>query len=377
MTRRERLLATLRGKPVDRPAVNFYKISSGRITPDETDKYNIYTDPTWRSLISLAEEESDLLLYGRPVFTPSTDNSREEFYTTETYEKDCSRFTRTTIRVGGRELTQVGRRDRNFHTTWALEHFCKSIADAEAFLELPDEVFAYDVSVDNLKNDEKRVGDRGIVMVELHDPLLHVGELFSMEDFLVFAITEPKLIHRLLDKFARHIYGWTETVAREFPSLWRIGGAEYASEPYLPPRLFDEYEVKYTRPMVDCINKHGGFPRIHCHGRLRNILPLILKMNPAGIDPVEAPNQRDIELRDVRREYGGDLVLFGNIEVRDLVHMEPSRFEKLVARVLEDGTNGRGRGFVLMPTAAPAGRNLGPYTLENYETMIRLARAFG
>ncbi len=41
MTRRERLMATLRGDPVDRPAVSFYEINGLDENPDNPDPFNI------------------------------------------------------------------------------------------------------------------------------------------------------------------------------------------------------------------------------------------------------------------------------------------------------------------------------------------------
>ena len=38
----------------------------------------------------------------------------------------------------------------------------------------------------------------------------------------------------------------------------------------------------HTGPMVESIQKHEGFARIHSHGRLKAVLPLIAKMNPAA-----------------------------------------------------------------------------------------------
>ena len=61
MTRRERLMATLRGEPVDRPPVSFYEISGYRQDVDNPDPYNIYNDPSWRPLMQLAREKSDLI----------------------------------------------------------------------------------------------------------------------------------------------------------------------------------------------------------------------------------------------------------------------------------------------------------------------------
>jgi hypothetical protein len=51
------------------------------------------------------------------------------------------------------------------------------------------------------------------------------------------------------------------------------------------------------------------------------------------------------------------------------------RFEARVRRALDEGTAGEGRGFVLMPSACPYGREIPKRVLANYETMVRLAKA--
>jgi uroporphyrinogen-III decarboxylase len=166
-----------------------------------------------------------------------------------------------------------------------------------------------------------------------------------------------------------------EDTSRQFPGhLWRICGSEYASEPFLPPRLYSEYVVRYTKPVVDIIHRYGGFARIHSHGRLKNILPLILAMEPDGLDPIEPPPQGDMRLIDVRRLYGEQIVLFGNIEASELEMLPPRQFERRAVQALREGTAGPGRGFVLMPSSCPYGRQISPDVQTNYETMVRLVK---
>jgi hypothetical protein len=380
-------MATLRGEEVDRPAVNFYEIGGLAIDPSDPDEFNIYNDRSWQPLLQLAEEKTDLIRMRSPVRTRSYEpwgsseesgaGSRKEFFKTEEYMEDDRRFTRTTLKIGGRTMTSLTRRSMDIDTTWVIEPLLKTIEDLEAYLELPDEVFAEEVDVAGLIEEEQRLGDRGIVMVDTEDAICAAASLFSMEDFTVAALTEQKLFHRLLEKHARYIQRRTERIAEEFSGhLWRIYGAEYASEPYLPPQLFKEYVVRYTGPMVDVIQRHGGFVRIHCHGRIRSIIDYIVEMGAVAIDPVEPPPQGDVELVDMRRKYGRELVLFGNLEIADIENMEPCEFEKVVRRCLEDGTDGQGKGFVLMPTASPIGREITSGTMANYETMVRLATNF-
>jgi hypothetical protein len=383
MNRRERLIATLRGEPVDRPAVNFYEIGGFKVDPSDPDEFNIYNDPSWGPLLELAEEQTDLIRMRNPVKSRSHEvtsdksgasNYRDEFFKTKEYmEKGCL-FTFTTLKVGGRNMTSLTRRSPEVDTIWMVEHLLKNTEDLKAYLELPDEIFIEDIDVTNLIEEDKELGDRGIIMVDTEDPICAAASLFSMEDYTVVAMTEQKLFHRLLEKVSLYIHARTEKIAKEFPGhLWRIYGPEYATEPYLPPNLFEEYVVRYTKPMVEVIQKHGGFARIHCHGRIRNVLDYIVGMGASAIDPVEPPPQGDVELEYVRREYGKELVLFGNIEVADIENREPGDFEKIIEKTLIDGTSGEGKGFVLMPTSAPYGRKITPRVMTNYETMVRLA----
>jgi hypothetical protein len=381
-------MATLRGQPVDRPAVNFYEIGGFAVDPSDPDPNNIYNDPSWQPLLQLAEEQTDIIRMRSPVklrsydveLTPETlsiNHPHDEFFRVKKWTENGRRFVHTTLKIAGRTMTSLTRRDPEIDTVWTLEHLLKSSDDLMAYLELPDEVFNEEIHIDNLLRDDKELAERGIVMIDTEDPICAAASLFSMEDFTIIALTEQKLFHSLLEKLSRHIYARTEKTAKAFPGhLWRIYGPEYATEPYLPPQLFKEYVVRYTGPMVETIQKYDGFARIHCHGRLRAVLDYIVQMGADAIDPVEPPPYGDVSLEYVRSKYGKELVLFGNIEIADIENTEPRQFEKIVQKTLIDGAAGQGRGFVLMPSSAPNGRIVTPTVMANYETMVRLATKF-
>lgn len=377
MTGRERLMATLRGEPVDRPAVSFYEIGGFTVDPADPDEYNIYNDQSWQPLLQLAEERTDVMRMAAPAMKPSRCNREAEFFRSESYEHNGSRYTRLAVTIAGRTLTSLTRRDPAVSTVWTLEHLLKDTDDLKAYLELPEGVSSYEPDTSVLARVAEEVGDRGIIMLETADPICIAASLFSMADYTVIALTEPDLFHALLTKIAEPLYKVVSRVAQEAPGhLWRICGPEYATEPYLPPRLFEEYVVRYTGPIVQSIEENGGFARLHCHGRIKSALPYFAAMGVSGTDPIEPQPQGDVELDWVRREYGRDMVLFGNIEVADIENMAPRLFEKVVEKTLQDGTSGEGRGFVLMPSSSPYGRTITPTTMANYETMVRMAEQF-
>ncbi|MEI6915305.1 MAG: uroporphyrinogen decarboxylase family protein [Armatimonadota bacterium] len=370
MTRRDRLLATLRGEPVDRIAVNFYELGGVRPDPADPDPFNIYNDPSWLPLIDIVKNEIDIIRTVSPG-VPVPNDSGIVLY--ETSEEGPSRFVRTIVETKGRTLTSLTRRDRDVYTTWTIEALLKDTDDLRAYLTLPDDLFQMKPNVEGLLAEEEQLGDKGLAMLDTGDPLCVAAQLFSMEDYLVIALTENDLFHALLQKAAAPLQDLTEQMARECPGrLWRIVGPEYATEPYLRPKLFEEYVARYTGPMVESVMRNGGIARLHCHGRIRSCLPIMADMGINALDPIEPPPHGDITLAEVRREYGKQMTLFGNLEVTDLENLPQDEFEVVVRRTVKEGTRGEGGGFVLMPTAAPYGRKLSDTTLANYRTMMRV-----
>ena len=366
-------MATLRGERVDRPAVSFYELNGLDEDLDDPDPFNIHSDPSWRPLIELTRDRTDRIVMRGAAFPavrpglPVSDTDRKTFL------QDGSRYTVTTVKVGRRTLTSRTRRDPQVNTVWTVEPLLKDVDDLAAFLELPLETVAGTPDVAPVLAAESALGDAGIVMIDTPDPLCLAASLFDMGEYTVIALTEPALFRRLLERFASSIHARTELVSQALPGrLWRIYGPEYASPPYLPPAMFRDYVVRCDQPMIDAIHRHGGFARIHSHGKLEAILPDIAAMGADGLDPIEPPPQGDVSLRYVRERFGRQLVLFGNLEVSDIETLATDRFAEKVKRALEEGMpTARDRGFVLMPSACPYGRTISPVTLRNYETMIR------
>lgn len=378
MTRRERLLATLKGLPVDRPAVCFYEINGYDEHPDDPDSFNIFSHPSWKPLIDLAREETDRIVLRGVAFKEISPDPIGHLATDQTRVENGSRYVKRTVKAGKRILTMETRQDQDINTIWTTEPLLKGLQDMDAFLDLPVFGIGEIIDPDPLLKAESDIGDTGLVMIDTPDPLCLAASLFDMGEYTVMALTEQVRFHRLLDKFSEVLLDKTSQVARLLPGrLWRIYGPEYASPPYLPPALFREYVCRHVGPMIDLIHETGGFARVHCHGNIREILDDIMAMGADAIDPIEPPPQGDVDLAYVREKYGDRLVLFGNIECADIENLPAPEFEKKIRRALDEGTSGPGRGFVLMPSASPYGRVLGRQAVLNYQAMVRLAKGEG
>ncbi len=373
MKRRERLMATLRGEPVDRPAVSFYEINGLDEVPENDDPFNIFTHPSWRPLIELTREKTDRIVMRGVSYASIAPDPIETISTTESVIRDGSRLVTRRVQAGNRLLTTRTRLDPDVNTTWTVEHLLKDTDDLRAFLQTQPPALEGPVDTRPVIQAESALGDTGIVMIDTPDPLCLASSLFNMDVSTVIAMTEPALFHQLLAHFASTLLPRTEAVAKALPGrLWRIYGPEFASPPYLPPALFQEYVCRYVTPMIEAIHRHGGYARIHSHGNLRLILDAIVGMGADGLDPIEPPPQGDVELAYVREKYGDRLVLFGNLEACDIENLPTDQFAEKIRRALDEGTSGRGRGFVLMPSACPYGRELPALAMKNYEKMVEL-----
>ncbi|MCP4450695.1 MAG: hypothetical protein GY809_04485 [Planctomycetes bacterium] len=373
MNRRQRLMATLNGQTVDRPPVSFYELNGLDEDPFDADPFNVYSDSSWRPLIELTRDRTDRIVMRRVAFNGVLPDPVSDIAIQETVVRDGSRFIVKTVQAGPRTLTWRTRQDQDINTVWTEEHLLKDVDDLKAFLTLEPPTFEGTPDVSGVLETEAALGDSGIVMIDTPDPLCLAASLFDMAEYTIIALTEPALFHQLLEHFAAYVHGKTTAIAQALPGrLWRIYGPEYASPPYLPPRLFRDYVCRYDQPMVDVIQRFGGFARIHSHGNLSAILGHIAALGADGLDPIEPPPQGDVQLCDVRQQYGRDLVLFGNLEMSDIENLPTAQFREKVSQALDQGTAGEGRGFVLMPSACPFGRKLSSLTLKNYEAMLEI-----
>ncbi len=371
-------MATIKGESIDRPPVSFYELNGLDEDPHNPNPFNIYSDPSWLPLIELTQEKTDRIVMRSLRFKGLELDLIDNVAQLKSHQSHGCRYVAKTIRVGNRTLSCRTRRDQDVNTIWTEEHLLKDVDDLRAFLKVPlPKTPAANIVTTSVLDAEKALGEAGIVMLDTPDPVCLGAALFSMEDYTVIAMTEPVLFHQLLEKLAAFLQPQIEAAAQALPGrLWRIYGPEYASPPYLPPRLFREYVVRYDTLMIRAIHQYGGYARIHSHGNLKLILDDIISTGCVGLDPIEPPPQGDVSLAYVREHYGKDLVLFGNLEASDIENCPTDQFETKIRQALEEGMSGNGRGFVLMPSACPYGRKLSTLALKNYEKMIEVVEQY-
>jgi uroporphyrinogen decarboxylase len=172
----------------------------------------------------------------------------------------------------------------------------------------------------------------------------HIGPFMAGYMAMGFArffyrlVDEPAFVHDLLA--AR-----TEWCLAVFREAVRLGAevlvlgddAGHKDGPMISPRMWREFVL----PCHSRIAAEAGVPVLwHSDGDIRPLLPMAIEAGFAGVHGLEPA--AGIDLRHVKREYGRDLVLAGNVDVRVLCEGDLRAVRREVDRCLADGAPGGG-----------------------------------
>ncbi|NLZ89209.1 MAG: hypothetical protein GX916_06880 [Clostridiales bacterium] len=372
MTSRERLLAALKLQPTDRVPINTYELC-----PHNSQSFE-NKEPSYRDLMSFIRANCDSLTMWNPsgngVFALSS-HPAEIRHTQDTVPDKGLTINRYSVTApSGRVLTWTDQVYQDVVTTWHTEHICKTLQDVDDFLSFPYTPITYDAS-DYVRIREE-LGDHGLIMASVGDPLCTAMEIMEFGEATVWAMTETdhfesaiKEIHR------RNMINLENMLKAQVVDLYRICGPEYATPPYLPPRFFERFVVPCVTDMTRLIHRYGGLVRIHSHGRVGQVLDMILTCGADGIDPCEAPPDGDISLGELKRRVAGRLCVFGNLQLKLLERASENEVRSTVKQCMEEAKEGY--GYVIMPTASPINIPLAQKTENNYRVFIEAALEYG
>ena len=364
MTSRQRILNCIKRLPTDRIPISSYEITG----------YNHATwyhkEKSYQNLLAHIREKCDGICMWNPDYTYG-----DGIYSYNTYRSGNASYTEIKMNLNGEIFTSKYNIQDNVMTAWTTEHFLKDKNDIVRFMacELP----MPDISMENLFQKQAEFGENGIMLISLDDPMCEAASLLGMELFMVTAMEEPELMEKLIIKlYERVLKSLKKILSHDVTDImFRICGAEYCTPPYLPPSMFPVLETPFLTEMCGMINRAGGISRVHSHGKVRHILGEIVKTGAICVDPLEPIPDGDISLEEVKAKYGGELVLMGNIELKELEVSPPDRIKQIVRETVLTGKPGG--GFILLPTATPINIPLSPKCEENFIVMLDTAMEYG
>ena len=253
-----------------------------------------------------------------------------------------------------------------------IKKMIDDIDDLMKILEIPYVQPIPDTSA--YQREKEELGDRGVMMMSIGDPLVVLYSLMSVEDFAIFTLTEFDKLTEFLDEIYKRMYNdYKYLLENNIGEVFFIVGAEFAGPPVVSPKKFNALSVKYVKGIVDLVRAYGKKSIVHYHGNLYQVLDGIKEINPDGLHTIEAPPIGDCTITQAREKLG-NMILIGNIQYDDFRSMTPDQMEQAVKSVIEEGKNGR---FILSPTAGPYEENISPQFVDNYIAFVKAGYKYG
>ncbi len=351
MTRRERLERCYRGEPVDRPAVYSRTGIPGN-------------DPSYDRLRRLLQERTEC----KAIWSSAhLDAPYDVDAVTQAHAPDWDRRVNVLHTPAG-DLTATHLLSRHGQPGLHERFYVDGPDAAERYLSLPLPQVGDDVGT--FFTADAEIGDAGIAETHLgFNPAGFIAELCGSETFALLSITHRDLLHALCERQQQLLLQRLEVLlARGVGPFFSILGQEYLVPPLHGPADFDDFNVRYDRPIIERIHDAGGFVHVHCHGSIARVFDGFLAMGADVLHPLEPPPMGNITAREARQRAGARMCLEGNLQIHRFYEATPDDIREEVETLMEDAFVGG--GLIVSASASPYIRGAGDLCYPQYEAMV-------
>ena len=345
MTRKERILAAINCRAIDRvpyATYNIHPYSDNTHTRDES-----YSEILER-IRNFAGTAAKSHAPGVGVAMSRASDERVE-HVSEV--RDGATLTTTIIHTPRGDLSSV--------TTsypgkpgMLTKHLIASDEDINKYMSIPYEPPVFDPTA--AKAMCEAVGDRGMVFFGFQETTESVVPLFHYEDFCMRTITDLPGLERLFDWASERCLENVKLlveVCAGMDVVFHAIGPEYCTPPMIAPSVFAKLVTPHMRRSIDVIHA-AGFPvSIHCHGKVREVFEEMIKTGADMLEPIEPIPQGDIDLAELMELSAGRMSLMGHVQDQDFYTAPEGHFTNWVeqiARVVDGRT-----GYIMSPTCTP------------------------
>lgn len=357
MTPRERLMAALEGRPVDR-------VPAWLLFPHHPTSY--YVDvrthkgykPVFEEAIRLGAVQLDRRNPGAPLHEPSV--------TWRTEERPGEPPRRILAHGGGSIHSGGGK--KLLDSDEDLEFFCGLPVERD-----PGRLHAaLDAQLPGyLREKAEFPREAGSMMLDLGSPVGFLYHQANLESFSMWSVTHDDLVAELLERLMerlRILYRYT--LERDLADVYFLVGSELAAPPLVSRATFQRWLVPYEKELIALVHGYGKKVIQHFHGQIRELLPDFLEMAPDGLHTIEAPPVGNCTLDEAFRLTENRITLIGNIQYDEFRSLTPEAMKAAVREVVREAA---GRRLILSPTAGPFDPDPPRTLFDNYRAFLEAA----
>jgi uroporphyrinogen decarboxylase len=217
-------------------------------------------------------------------------------------------------------------------------------ADAPKILELlkhPDSK-----SLEGIRTAYREIGDRAHAGYWLPMPIDWWDSLRGTQSMVTDLYDHEGLLDSIFSAYREYAVALLDRVFRETP-LDSLGlGGSSTSMSVINPDLHRRHGLEFGRAVCEVAHRHGRPVQYHMCGRSRQALPITADMGVDGFDALESPPTGNVDLAEVKREFGGRVSLRGNVNsITVMLNGTPEDVEADVRRCMDAAK--AGGGFIL------------------------------
>jgi uroporphyrinogen decarboxylase len=160
----------------------------------------------------------------------------------------------------------------------------------------------------------------------------------GFERFFLRLVDDLAFVHRLLEARTEWCIAMYQEAASLGADLLVLGDdAGHGEGPMISPRMWRKLILPYHRHIVDALEVPIMW---HSDGNVEALLPMAIEAGFVGFHGMEPGAGMD--LAKIKQEYGQDLTLIGNVDLRVLFISDLEAVHKEVDRCIEQGAPGGG-----------------------------------
>ena len=360
LSSRERLLRVFRGESLDRVPIRLWGI----------DMPGPASRPEWQPLHDLVERYGlDMM----PSWYDPKARSNVEIVTEERDTADPEWYEQTTTyKSPAGDLTRVFMLSRLDKPGYIKKHLIESIEDAKRWLSIPEPNLP---DPSGFQPFVERLGERALVMCGLSEAMYTVNDATGSELWGYWLYDERELVHEMVAK--AHAFDMKvvkHLLAHGVGPVFGWVGPELCIPPLASPTDFDDFCLRYDKPLIDEIHNAGGYAWVHCHGDMHPVLEHFVEMGVDCLNPIEPPPIGHLTLAYAKRRVAGRMTLEGGVEVGDFELCSADEIAAITTETMAQGKPG-GR-FILCPSSSHSHwPDMDAHIAENYRVFVETAIA--
>jgi len=223
-------------------------------------------------------------------------------------------------------------------------------------------------------NDRDKLGDLGVYlgMIPVFQDWWFDHRQGGFEQVFYDMMYEPKYMDEVYEFWSKWAIANVEAMVKAKPDLIMIGGSS-ASLSVSSPTIFRKYELPFIQKTAEICKQGDVVSHLHVCGKSRELVDIVANETDVQVmEPLEEPPTGNVDIGEVKRLYGDDLVLKGNLNTTEfMLEATPKEMEEKCKRVIDAaGENG---GFILS-TGDQCGRDTPD---ANLFKMVEVAKTYG